>query len=257
MIRIILISIITILFCFCLYFFLENRKLKKKIDELEKQTLELLERKITNNTDQISIQNISNDKKQPTKLDTVPKKVSPSSQHVSNQNNKPDNPKTVSSKPNSSSNNKKTTVNSTSKIYQKNTIQTRNTVTSPVSITNKDTIRKETPRRTYQPPKEEAFDMNKLTLDLNEFIKKSEKVVPIIKEKPTQKDYLKEISKKMADEIKPQTIELTDYEKEQEEHAIISYKELLAVKDKLIILDDDEDEDINFIEELKSFRNGL
>ena len=69
-------------------------------------------------------------------------------------------------------------------------------------------------------------------------------------------DYLQEISNKMADELKPQTIELTDYEKMQEENAIISYKELITLKDKIMMLDDD-DETVNFIEELKKLRNSL
>ena len=60
----------------------------------------------------------------------------------------------------------------------------------------------------------------------------------------------------MAEELKPQTIELTDYEKEQEDNAIISYKELLNVKDKITMLDDEE-ENVNFIEELKNLRNSL
>lgn len=59
----------------------------------------------------------------------------------------------------------------------------------------------------------------------------------------------------MADELKPQTIELTDYEKDQEENAIISYQELLNVKDKINILNDDET--VDFIEELKKLRNSL
>lgn len=127
---------------------------------------------------------------------------------------------------------------SSNKVYQKNLLKGHDKTTSPVSISN-----------------QEVFDMNKLSFDLNEFIKKSEKIVPKIHQDSKKSDYLKEISEKMANELKPQTIELTDYEKEQEEHAIISYQELLSVKDQVIV--DDDDETIDFIEELKHFRNTL
>lgn len=69
---------------------------------------------------------------------------------------------------------------------------------------------------------------------------------------------IEEISKKLEEELKPQTIELTDYEKKQEEEAIISYQELLEAKSKNNITEDDEDIDtVKFIDELKSFRTDL
>lgn len=67
-------------------------------------------------------------------------------------------------------------------------------------------------------------------------------------------DYLREVSKKMASELAPQTIELTDYEKDQEENAIISYQELLAVRESSSL---DDGDDIDFIDELKKLRNSL
>ena len=67
-------------------------------------------------------------------------------------------------------------------------------------------------------------------------------------------DYLKDISDKMESEIKPTTVELTDYEKEQEDNAIISYKDLVGNKSS-----DDISaySDSDFIDYLKSFRNDL
>ena len=62
--------------------------------------------------------------------------------------------------------------------------------------------------------------------------------------------------RKMEEEIKPQTIELTDYEKKQEEEAIISYDELLKVKDRIYNITEDEETD-EFIDQLKSFRLDL
>lgn len=60
----------------------------------------------------------------------------------------------------------------------------------------------------------------------------------------------------MEEETKPSNIELTDYEKKQEEEAIISYDELMKVKDKIYNITDDEETD-EFIDELKNFRLDL
>lgn len=68
--------------------------------------------------------------------------------------------------------------------------------------------------------------------------------------------FASEIVSKMEEEIKPSNIELTDYEKKQEEEAIISYDELQKVKDKIYNITDDEETD-EFIDELKNFRNDL
>ena len=64
------------------------------------------------------------------------------------------------------------------------------------------------------------------------------------------------ILKKIPKKPKPSNIELTDYEKKQEEEAIISYDELLKVKDKIYNITEDEETD-DFIDELKSFRLDL
>lgn len=70
-------------------------------------------------------------------------------------------------------------------------------------------------------------------------------------------NFVEEISRKMEQEVKPQAIELTDYELKQEEEAIISYDELMKNKDRLFKITDDEEDDAQFIEELKYFRNSL
>ena len=69
-------------------------------------------------------------------------------------------------------------------------------------------------------------------------------------------DYLDEISKKIESEIKPQTVVLTDYEREQEENAIISYRELVDSNNGSgddVVSDDTE----GFLNSLKKFRNSL
>lgn len=76
------------------------------------------------------------------------------------------------------------------------------------------------------------------------------------KEEQDNQTFIEEISKRMEEEVKPQTIELTDYEKKQEEEAIISYQELLKAKDRMYRITDDEEID-TFIDELKEFRTNL
>ena len=68
--------------------------------------------------------------------------------------------------------------------------------------------------------------------------------------------FASEIVERMNEEISPSNIELTEFEKKQEEEAIISYDELLKVKDKIYNITDDEETD-EFIDELKSFRIDL
>lgn len=68
--------------------------------------------------------------------------------------------------------------------------------------------------------------------------------------------FASQIVERMEEEIKPSNIELTDYEKKQEEEAIISYDELVKVKDKIYNLTEDEETD-EFIDQLKSFRLDL
>lgn len=68
--------------------------------------------------------------------------------------------------------------------------------------------------------------------------------------------FASEIVEQMEKEMKPSNIELTDYEKKQEEEAIISYDELLKVKDKIYNITEDEENE-EFIDELKNFRLDL
>ena len=94
-------------------------------------------------------------------------------------------------------------------------------------------------------------------LDFEE--KDIKKELPKLKENSSNmsnQEFIEEISKRLAEEVEPQTIELTDYEKRQEEEAIISYKELLKEKDRLYKITDDEEID-TFIDELKEFRTNL
>lgn len=62
----------------------------------------------------------------------------------------------------------------------------------------------------------------------NDFIKNTSKESTNNKEG----DYLDLISKEINKELTSKTIELTDYEQEQEDKAVISYQELLSLKEK-------------------------
>ena len=83
--------------------------------------------------------------------------------------------------------------------------------------------------------------------------------------------FVEEISKRIEKELEPKAIDLTDYEQQQEDQAVISYKELLRNKDSRGDYEDNIEEKImhemdydltrsdddEFLEELKSFRNDL
>lgn len=102
--------------------------------------------------------------------------------------------------------------------------------------------------------------------------------------KTSSEKYLEEVSKKLAEAEVKDEIERTNYELEQEENAIISYKELMEKKDSIQTIDEEdaiisieelmnhhnqnkendklyklneEEENDNFIKELKQFRNDL
>lgn len=124
-------------------------------------------------------------------------------------------------------------IHNSKEIYTKNVLQDIPKITSPIGLDTQE------------------FDMNSFGDNLNEFVRSNKKG----KRNKKEDNYLGEVSKKIAQNLEPQTIELTDYEKEQEENAIISYKELINVKGKVDTIDENESGD--FIEELKNFRNSL
>lgn len=120
----------------------------------------------------------------------------------------------------------------------------------------------------------------------NQFISSKEK-----NKKTSSENYLEEVSRKLAEAETIDEIERTNYELKQEEDAIISYKELMEKKDSIKTIDEEdavisieelmnrsnqnqespkekqeekkiynlteEEENDNFIKELKQFRNDL
>lgn len=234
-----------ILFFFCLYLYFTNKKLKQRISKLETETKEILERKLVKDSpnDLVSIKNLSiplepKEKKTKTNNQTNKKTTKPNYAY------KYSYPPTSSKNPNKEKENRPNVTNQSSKpeTSPKPYKPTSTKTTSPVTIS--------------KPPKSNTKSIDKPNFNIDEFIRKEEKSSSKQKNKKTTHDYLEEISTQMANELNPQTIELTDYEKVQEEQAVISYKELLALKDKGEI-QSEEDDDINFIEDLKQFRNNL
>ena len=118
---------------------------------------------------------------------------------------------------------------------------------------------------------------------IEEPIEKEEpvKVAEPVQEKEDNKTYLEEVSRKLSEAEVPDEIVRTEYEKQQEEDAIISYKELMEKKDSIQTVDEEdavisideliqrkkEEEKIyniteeeatdDFISELKKFREDL
>ena len=134
-------------------------------------------------------------------------------------------------------------------------------------VIEKSSIKENSSQKVYTIPKKESPAMNTLKknnisnieeeqLNFSDFIQNS-KSLPTenIKSNNQQMDYIKNLSQKLEQEIKPQTIELTDYEKKQEETAIISYKELLSSSKKQDKKEEYDEKEL--LEELKQFRNYL
>ena len=132
--------------------------------------------------------------------------------------------------------------------YTKNVLREMNTraQTSPISI------------RTEEPvlPKKEEKPIDLTGLDYGEDSVSPLELMEDTYEINDNMRFTSELVGKMEEEIKPSNIELTDYEKKQEEEAIISYDELLKVKDKIYNITEDEETD-EFIDELKNFRTDL
>lgn len=99
-----------------------------------------------------------------------------------------------------------------------------------------------------------CLEDNNGNFNLNDFVKEE------VMEREVKKSctsYLDEVSFNLSNGKEIKAVELTDYEKNQEENAIISYQELLKVKNDDESVDLMSDDTSNFIEELKAFRNSL
>ena len=220
---------------FCLLLILRNMELKKKIEEMN-----LLNRNYLRNNshddkkDIVSMESISckieeddsikrsNKKKQSKKKEIV-------SNNIKNRNIKlaTDDYKKIS--------NKNSSVDKLSELLQREPIK---------DIDNSVKDKKIVSQTNYQ---NYELDMGSFEDSLDEFVMSNRN------KKKSSNNYLNEVSKLISQNLEQDVIELTDYEQEQEDNAIISYKELMGIKDRLESLEDDE----VFIDELKKFRNNL
>ena len=134
--------------------------------------------------------------------------------------------------------------------YKKNVLREMNArrQTSPISITKNDVIYNTNNNYNEDYGLEEVY-LREESISPLEDMEDSYEVSDNMR-------FASEIVERMEEEIKPSNIELTDYEKKQEEEAIISYDELLKVKDKIYNITEDEETD-EFIDQLKSFRLDL
>lgn len=237
-----------IMFFFCLYLYFTNKKLKKRVSKLEIETKEILARKIVkeNPSDLISIENISlnieaQEKKEQYSIKNDPKsEMNPKTEIKEYQNN-------IMSK----KKNRESTEN-----YSRYEVNSINTMEYPNKSCEQRSIE--------HVSKESKVDITELTnqptsdtpFNFYEFIQKDKKNISQFKENNKTRDYLEELSQRIEAEIKPQTVELTEYEKNQEDQAVISYQELLSLKNRLEN-QSEEDENSIFIDELKRFRNYL
>lgn len=149
--------------------------------------------------------------------------------------------------------------------YEKNVLDTIPNTLSSVEICNNVTLEENKKVGELIKEKNEGGSvvMNEVNnkVNLNDFIKRDRGInitSEVVKEeiKKDNISFVEEISRKLESQLGPQTIELTDYEKEQEETAIISYKELLKVKEQLYE-ENVAKENEEFLKDLKALRSNL
>ena len=134
-------------------------------------------------------------------------------------------------------------------LYQKNVFRASISQTSPIHIMKKP---------------EDVVNIADLTNEKDELKEEKNQVEEFEDEyydslNDGNTSFVEEVSKRIEVVDTPEPIELTDYEKKQEDEAIISYQELLAASenpDKQYQITDDENID-DFINNLKEFRTNL
>lgn len=252
------IFVIFIMFFFCLYFYLGNKKLKERIENLEKETKEILERKIFQGEekDLVSMQDLSLEKAVPKSEQNVQSndirakvKYEPTLFPNFKLNDSID--KKVSDNLSKFNDESKASIHSNDLSGFKDDSKEEKSLSQVKTISSDDLIFLDDDLKKNK----EVLVQPTVCFDLNEFVQTSSRKSSDTSLK-SETDYLQNVSRKMADELKPQTIELTDYEKDQEEHAVISYQELLNLKNGISVADD-EQETLRLIDELKKLRNHL
>lgn len=238
------------LFFFCLYLCKKNQDLSNKIKEL--QACIELER---NNRDIASVKFLSSNK---VPMKEISKEIEDAINECEKRKSKKDSRKDsyeedrIDKILNSSiSSNKDPFCHA----YEKNMLNKTPNTLSSVEICNSDTCYKRSKKGVDVVMNEVDSKVN-----LNDFIRRGSNTISLEEEVvPTKKkniSFVEEISRQLSEQLGPQTIELTDYEKEQEETAIISYQELLKVKEQLYE-ENVAKENEEFLNDLKALRNNL
>lgn len=225
-------TISTIMFFFCLYLYYDNKKLKEKVEKLELDIKTVLDKKLTpSKEDIISIEKIS-----------IPKEETKEKTIIKEEKNIENNPLNTIAP--SKYKKEKYIARTTSNEYIKPNI----------AKPTENILNKTTNEEKYKNYKTELITST--SFEPTEFIKKNNINITNLKKKTpvNNTSYLNEISKQLDNALTSQTINLTDYEKEQEEHAIISYQELLSLKEKN---NNEKKDDEYFVEDLKEFYSLL
>ena len=225
-------TISTIMFFFCLYLYYDNKKLKEKVEKLELDIKTVLDKKLTpSKEDIISIEKIS-----------IPKEEAKEKTIIKEEKNIENNPLNTI----------------TPSKYKKEKYIARTTsneyIKPNIAKPTENILNKTTDEEKYKNYKTELI--TSASFEPTEFIKKNNINIANLKNKTpvNNTNYLNEISKQLDNALTSQTINLTDYEKEQEEHAIISYQELLSLKEKN---NNEKKDDEYFVEDLKEFYSLL
>ena len=239
--------LIFVMFLFCLVMLKQNNILKGELKKLREERDALLYNKedINKSNDTVAISEISKDmveevvqdvKEEVRVMDNkdIPLKKDSVDIYKANMNNHGD---LLDSSVSIMDNKKESSKDNKKGYYTRNVLHDKKHITSPVSIDNK------------------VVDTD--NFNINDFVRKDKNKSgeDSSNKRRDSFSYLQEVSQELANATS-NTIELTDYEKREEDNAIISYQELLKVKDKIKVIDDDNG-DVDFLEELKSFRNSL
>ncbi len=130
---------------------------------------------------------------------------------------------------------------------------TENETIDKISLSNITPPKKTSSKEIEELPKKDNQETEQNSFAKDNYSKNFQQDITKIN---TQDDYLKEVIKKLNDTIIKKTIDLTEYEKEQEKNAVISYEELKKEEKQKFIFKE-EDEPTDFINNLKQFRNNL
>ena len=243
MVYVILVLLIVFLFFFCFYLCKKTQKLSNTIKELQ-VSLDLERR----NKDIASVKFLSTNK---VPIKEISKDIEKAINECEKRKNKQEKNYYEEDRIDKILNTNQNTKDPFHHPYEKNVLDKMQSTLSAIEIRNGISDKEEN-------KKGDEVVMNEVDnkVNLNDFIKRGSYEVE--EPEPPKKNisFVEEISRQLEQQLGPQTIELTDYEKEQEETAIISYKELLKVKEQLyeenVVKENEE-----FINDLKAFRNNL